>query len=624
MPSATNGTSNGHGTSALCSLNDFLKEEYDYIVVGGGTAGLCVAARLTENPEVKVAVLEAGADLMDDPQITTPSLYPTLIGREKYDWCYNSIPQPGCNGKTMSQPRGKALGGSSAINYLMYVRGSRGDYDGWESLGNKGWGWEGMAPYFRKHQCLDVTGKESTNKDFMPFAAKDKWHGNEGPIHTSFNDYYEPFEEDFCTAAYEVGGGNKTLTDAWSGDHMGFYSSLAAVNRTNDNGKRSYAASGYLRPNLGRKNLKVLTDALATQIILEGNAAVGVEFTHDGQKHTVKASKEVVLSGGVINSPQLLELSGIGDLEILKAAGVECKVKNERVGANFQDHILGGMLWNMKDGSQNLDSLHGAEYQKLMEEQYQKTGDGPYGSPGMLMGFVSYASLVSKEVLDQTISEIRKNSLAKTDFEKRQEDVIVRQLSDPSFANIQTFCIGARLDVSQGQSQVGFFAAPPEGKTCASLLVCLEHPLSRGTVHITSSDPTEHPRIDPGYFRNPADVKIMAEGIKWMSKVADRPVLKKSLGERILPPEGASIESEEERSAFTQYHIIGTCAMGEVVDDKLRVKGVNNLRVIDASIFPGHVSGNIMASTYAVAEKAADILKKDDGRYLNKVDSHVQ
>ena len=168
-----------------------MNETYDYIVVGGGTAGLCVAARLTENPEVKVAVLEAGSDRMDDPQVYTPSLYPTLIGREKYDWCYQSVPQPNAANKSYSMPRGRLLGGSSGINYLMYVRGSKADYDGWESLGNKGWGWEGMVPYFRKHQTLDPLENAPKNPQFMPHAEKEKWHGSDGPIHTSFNDHYE-------------------------------------------------------------------------------------------------------------------------------------------------------------------------------------------------------------------------------------------------------------------------------------------------------------------------------------------------------------------------------------------------------------------------------------------------
>lgn len=221
---------------------------------------------------------------------------------------------------------------------------------------------------------------------------------------------------------------------------MGFYSSLAAVDRTGDNGRRSYSASGYLRPNLSRPNLKVLVEALATQITLDGDTATGVEFLHDDQKYTVKASREVILSGGVINSPQLLELSGIGDPEVLKAAGIETKIENKRVGANFQDHVLGGMLYDLADGVISMDSMHGAEYAKAAQELYAKDSSGALGSPGMLMGFVSYASLVSKEKLDETISAIRKNSLAKTDFEKAQEDVIVKQLSDPRFANIQTFC----------------------------------------------------------------------------------------------------------------------------------------------------------------------------------------
>lgn len=258
--------------------------------------------------------------------------------------------------------------------------------------------------------------------------------------HDRLADYCKPFEYDFCKAAYEVSGKPSTLVDAWSGDHMGFYSSLAAVNRTTDPGRRSYAATGYLLPNIGRSNLKVLTEAMATKIVLDGNVATGIQFSRDGHTHTVKVSKEVVLSAGVIQSPQLLELSGIGDPEVLRAAGVEPKIDNKRVGNNFQDHVLGGMLYDLADGLTSLDSLHGAEYAKAQEKIYQETNDGPYGSPGMLMGFVSYASLVDKETLDRTIQEVRQHSVAETEFEKAQEEIIIKQLADPTFANIQTFC----------------------------------------------------------------------------------------------------------------------------------------------------------------------------------------
>lgn len=503
-------------------------------------------------------------------------------------------------------PRGKLLGGSSGINYLMYVRGSRGDYDGWESLGNKGWGWNGLAPYFKKHQKLDPNEPHHTDPQFMPMAGKEEYHGSDGPIHTSFNDWYSPFEVDFAKAAYAVTGTEKTLHDAWSGDHMGFYSSLGAVDRTDDVGNRSYAATGYIKPNLNRKNLKVLVEAQVTQIVLENGTATGVKFVHNGSEHTVSAKREVVLSAGVIQTPQILELSGIGDPEVLSAAGVRCQVENKAVGANFQDHVLGGLLFDLKPGIDSLDALHGEEFQKAQEDVYKKTRKGPYGSPGMMMGFVSYASIVSPEELESTITDIKKTSQAKTPFEKAQEKVIVDQLRDPTFANLQTFCIGCRLDVAQGADQTKFFSSPPEGVQQISLLMCLEHPLSRGTVHITSSDPLAAPRIDPGYFRNGIDAKILAAGMKWMDEVANHPEMAKSLGRRELPPQDGSLSTEEERIEYvknhisTQYHIIGTCALGEATDNALRLKGVKGLRVVDASVFPGHVSGNIMVSDRSV------------------------
>lgn len=477
-----------------------------------------------------------------------------------------------------------------------------------------------MAPYFKKHQTLDKTENKSGNPQFMPVAGGDEFHGTDGPIHTSFNDWYSPYEEDFCKAAYEVSGTENTLHDAWSGDHMGFYSSLGAVNRTDDPGKRSYAATGYLRPNLKRPNLKVLTGAQATKILgIETGTANGVEFVHNGEKHTVGANKEVVLSTGVIQTPQLLELSGIGDPEILREAGVECLVNNIGVGENFQDHVLGGLLYDLKPGVPSLDDLHGEEYAKASQELYEKTNQGPFGSPGMGMGFVSYASLVDEKQLQATIKEIKATSLAKTDFAKAQEKVILDQLTDKNFANLQTFVIMCRLDVGKGSDQTQFFSKPPEGVQQVSLLMCLEHPLSRGSVHITSNDPLAAPRIDPGYFRHPADAKILAEGMKWMEKVAQHPLLAKQMGRRELPGGEYNLDTEEDRIKYvknhisTQYHLIGTAALGEVVDNELKVKGVKGLRVVDASVFPGHVSGNIMSSTYAVAEKGADIIKAGHG-----------
>jgi choline dehydrogenase-like flavoprotein len=247
---------------------------------------------------------------------------------------------------------------------------------------------------------------------------------------------------------------------------MGFYSSLGAVNRTDDPGKRSYAATGYLKPNLHRPNLKVLVEAQATKILgIEDKQASGVEFVHGGKTYSVSATREVVLSTGVIQTPQLLELSGIGDPEVLKNAGIECKIENISVGENFQDHVLGGLLFDLKPGVASLDDLHGADFAKASQDLYDKTHQGPFGSPGMMMGFVSYASLVGKETLDKTLQEIKDNSLAKTKFAKAQEKVITDQLTDPTFANLQTFCIMCRLDVGEGSDQTKFFSKPPEVST---------------------------------------------------------------------------------------------------------------------------------------------------------------
>lgn len=243
-----------------------------------------------------------------------------------------------------------------------------------------------QAPYFRKHQTLDAPEKPHQDAQFMPHAAADMYHGTDGPIHTSFNDWYMPLEEDFCKAAYDITGKPKTLKDAWSGDHMGFYSSLASVSRAKgEEGQRSYAATGYLRPNLGRRNLKVLTGSTASKVILNNAEAKGVEFVHQGQIMQVMASMEVIVSGGTIMTPQLLELSGVGDPDILQKAGVDCVVQNKSVGANFQDHVLGGMLYDCAQGITSMDSLHGEDFAKAQQEIYDKSGQGVYGSPGMLM-----------------------------------------------------------------------------------------------------------------------------------------------------------------------------------------------------------------------------------------------
>ena len=337
--------------------------------------------------------------------------------------------------------------------------------------------------------------------------------------------------------------------------------------------------------------------------------------------YKANATREVILCAGVVQTPQVLELSGIGNREVLSAAGINTIVESPSVGANFQDHVLGGMVFECAPEVLSLDALHGDEYGQKQQMIYEKEHNGPFASPGMLMGFVSYASLVSESELQSTIAEIKKNSFAKTAFEKTQEQLIIDQLSDPTFATLQTFLIPANMDMTAGGDQTRFLGPPPKGKNRVAPLICLEHPLSRGSIHIASSDPTKPPRIDPGYLRNNTDAKILAAGLKWLDQVTRSPILAKSLGERVQPAPDVSLESEEDRIKVlsehisTQYHLIGTASMGEVVDERLKVKGVRGLRVVDASVFPSHVSGNIMSTAYAVAEKGADLIKEDARDY---------
>ncbi|KAF2096158.1 aryl-alcohol dehydrogenase [Rhizodiscina lignyota] len=607
--------------TALCSVEEFVSQSYDYVIVGGGTSGLVVAARLTENPDVRVGVIEAGPNLMDDPMIMTPNAFSLIIGREAYDWMMMSVPQAGANNKLFAQPRGKCLGGSSAINYLMYVRGSKNDYNEWAKFGGDGWDWEGLLPYFRKHQKLDLPPIAHKDPTFRPHALAAQVQGSDGPIHTSFNEEVFEYEEAFVKVTDKISGRPKTLIDAYGGDHIGVYSSLAAIDRSDKPGTRSYAATGYLQPNLGRPNLKVLTEAYATKILLNGTEAQGVAFTHGGKSYEIKAVKEVVLATGVFKTPQLLELSGIGDPDVLKKVGIDCVVDNKMVGANLQDHIISGASYDLKDGYLSFDALNEMDFLQEQQDLFLSTGKGMFSNPFMLMGFKSYESIVSKEELQQTLNELENDSTAQTSFGKAQQQIISKQLADPTFATIQCFCCPALADWSASHSQPEFFAKNAPGVYAISSAIGLEHPLSRGTVHIASADPFQQPTIDPQYLSNPLDLKLLMAGMRYLLKVSEHPDFAKFLKRRHDPPEDMDLNDEETLKEYvkshcnTQYHPLGTAAMGEVVNERLLVKGTRKLRIVDASVFPTHISGNIMATVYAVAEKAADMIKEDDGRF---------
>ncbi|KAK4994982.1 hypothetical protein LTR66_005112 [Elasticomyces elasticus] len=623
---AENGV-NGHGANGTDSrpptiagsVEEFLKQDFDFIICGGGTAGLVVAARLSENPKFKIGVIEAGKMRLGDPLVDTPAMFTQMLGNPEYDWMLRTTPQEGNRGKVHHISRGKLLGGSSGINYMMYVRGSDADYDGWAALANDpGWSSKNLKHYMRKHQTLEPFDEDDAqDRSTMPFVGEN--HGTDGPVRTSFNDCRLPIEDDVIKACDDATGLTNKPMDPWSGDHIGFFNTLGTVIRAGPNrGKRGYAARAYYEPNKDRSNLKVLCEALVCSVVLDGNKATGVKFMHGGSMHTVTAKKEVILCGGTIQSPQMLELSGIGDPEVLKAAGVECKIELPGVGNNFQDHTVAGVGFDLTEGNASLDSIHDPDVMAgAMKALMEKQG-GPLTSISSCQGFFPWKLFATDEEVEETIKSIS-DTPTTSKFHKAQLEQVCAQLRDPKSANLQFVLVAASAKFEDAAKDQSMLFAPrdpalPNGITLAA---CLQYPASRGSIHINSSDPTKPPTIDPAYNSHPADVAVLAAGMKFVDRVSKSEFLRGKLAQRTTPaPEFDLSKTEDAKEAVRnfmlgEYHPCGSCAMGDVLDSKLRVNGVKGLRVADASVFPNHVSGNIVSSVYMVGEKAADMIKAD-------------
>ncbi|KAG9789513.1 Dehydrogenase [Exophiala dermatitidis] len=637
-----NGT-DGSGKSGHVSVEEFVQQQsYDYIICGGGTAGLTVAARLTENPEVTVGVIEAGKNRLGDALVDTPALFLQMLGNKEYDWTFDTVPQVGNKSKIHHVPRGRALGGSSAINYMMYVRGSDQDYDDWAELANDpAWSSAKLKEYMRKHQTLEPIDERVTDRTCMPFVGDN--HGTSGPVRTSFNDFRLPLEDDIVKAADQATGFDKKPIDPWSGDHIGFYNTLGTVVRTGaDKGKRSYAARGYFQANQHRPNLKVITESLVSRVILDENkTATGVEFIHNGHKYTIRANREVIVAGGAINTPQILELSGIGDPKVLEAAGIECLVDLPSVGANYQDHVASAIVYQLAPDQLSGDSIYKPEVMAEAQKALAEMQGGPLTAIQSVQGFFSCSLFLEPGELDEIVASTRKTQEdpSAPAFQKKQLDKVIAHLRDPHSANLQFVFIAATADMVHGVQDQSKLWPPPSDTSGATpdgitLAVCVQYPVSRGHVHIRSADPTVHPEVDPGYLSHEADVAVLAAGIKFIESLARAPALQGKLGPRIQPSrkDFPHLDAVDARRAAVrefclgEYHSCGSCAMGDTVDSRLRVLGgVEKLRVVDASVFPNNVSGNIVSSVYMLAEKAADLIKEDwEFDVLGKVKAQVQ
>lgn len=530
---------------------------YDYVIVGGGSAGATLAARLTQDPNITVCLLEAGGAGKSLLVRMPAAVVAVLPGRPKLgNWAYETVPQEGLNGRKGYQPRGKGLGGSSAINAMLYVRGHRADYDGWADLGCEGWSWDEVLPYFRR----------SENNE----RGADAVHGADGPLQVSDQKSPRPVSHAFVEAAAQMQHPRRADFNAGETEGVGLFQ-VTQFHDPARNGERCSAAAAYLHPVMTRPNLTVLTHAHATRILFQGKRATGVSYRQGREDKKVEARREVILCGGAFNSPQLLQLSGVGRPEDIKEHGIAMVHELPGVGQNLQDHLDFILCYKSKDTDMFGIGLAGGIRLMKHIRQWRKDGTGMIATP-----FAEGAGFLK---------------------------------TDPALArpDVQLHFVISVVDDHARKLHMGY------GFSCH---VCALHPWSRGTVSLQSGDPLAAPAIDPRYLSDERDMQVMIKGAKLARAIMQAPALARYRHKELYLPETLSDADWQDHiraRADTIYHPVGTCKMGvdemAVVDPELRVHGIEGLRVVDASVMPRLLGGNTNAPTIMIAEKAADLLR---------------
>ena len=527
--------------------------EFDYVIVGAGSAGCVLANRLSADGKHSVLLLEAGPK-DSNLWIHVPLGYGKLFKEKTVNWMYQTEPEPGLNGRQVFQPRGKVLGGSSSINGLLYVRGQHEDYDRWRQHGNTGWGFDDVLPYFKKAEDQQ--------------RGADDYHGAGGPLPVSDMLHADPLSGAFIKAAVEAGIPDNPDFNGATQEGAGWFQT------TTRNGRRASTARSYLRPAKGRRNLHIETAALAQRILFEGRRAAGVEYRQNGALRTVRARKEILISSGAYNSPQLLQLSGVGPAELLKSHGIDVVLDAPGVGNDLQDHMQVRIVMRCSQPITLNDILNHPGRRIMAGARYAAFRKGPL-----------------------TIAAGTSGAFFKTDPRLASPDVQIH------FLPFSTDKMGEKLH--------------PYSAFSAS--VCQVRPESRGTLRIKSADPMAAPEIRINYLATETDRTVNVEGLKILRKILAAPALKPFVVEESEP--GAKVVSDEDLLAFcrqrgsTVYHPTSTCRMGNdslaVVDQRLRLRGIEGLRVVDASVMPDLVSGNTNAPVIMIAEKASDMILQD-------------